>query len=111
MMEIDVANNIKAVELLKVELMQAITDLFGDISAEVDSENHIRLANDSASIMIITKLLCKRLGIADEAVNAAMCRKLKGGIDDNHPLEKRFGDLSRLLSEIREDNSYNEYED
>lgn len=107
-MEIDVANNIKAVELLKVELMQAITDLFGDISADADSENDIKLANDAASIMIITKILCRRLGIADGAVTAAMCRKLKGGIKDNHPLEKRFGDLSRILSEIREDKSDNE---
>ena len=37
-LEIDIANNIKTVELLKVELLQKVTDLFGDISAETDCE-------------------------------------------------------------------------
>ena len=36
-MEIDIANNIKAVELLKVEILQNVTDLFGDLSAEAVS--------------------------------------------------------------------------
>ena len=40
-LEIDIANNIKTVELLKVELLQKVTDLFGDISAETDCETDL----------------------------------------------------------------------
>lgn len=103
-MEIDIANNIKAVELLKVELLRGITDLFGDISAEADGETEIRLAGDAADIIAMTHLLCRRLGIDNSLVSALMCKKLEAEIEEGHILERRFGDLSSLLREIRGEN-------
>ena len=50
-LEIDIANNIKTIELLKVELMQKITDLFGDITAEADCETLARLTGDLSELM------------------------------------------------------------
>ena len=50
-LEIDIANNIKTVELLKVELLQKVTDLFGDISAETDCETLTNLTEDTACLL------------------------------------------------------------
>ncbi len=97
-MEIDIANNIKAVELLKVEILQNLTDLFGDISAEADSETAQRIAEDGARLIGQTYLLCSRLGVDFAQIDESMCQMLRKGIDEDHLLERRFGDLKALLS-------------
>ncbi len=103
MMEIDIANNIKAVELLKVELLEKLTNLYGDIAAEADSESDTRIARDAADIIIMVRLLCRRLGIDYTTVNSEIEARLQTEAEEGHILERRFGDLSALLSEIRED--------
>lgn len=99
-MEIDIANNIKAVELLKVEILQNITDLFGDISAEADSETSQRIATDGARLICQTYLLCNRLGVGFDQLDDAMARMLRKGIEEEHLLERRFGDLHTLLARM-----------
>lgn len=97
-MEIDVANTIKAVELLKVELLQNLTDLFGDLSAEADSETAERLSEDAARLICQTYLLCNRVGVEFSQIETKMKGMLKQGIREEHLLERRFGDLSALLA-------------
>lgn len=99
-MSIDIANNIKAVELLKVEILQKITDLFGDISAEADCDTFSRIADDSANLMNLVYLLGSRLGVKYEDINDRMREHLKVNIKENHILERRYGDLSDLLESL-----------
>lgn len=101
-MKIDIANNIKAVELLKVELLQKVTDLFGDISADGDFETNRRIACDAGNLMNIVCLLGMRLGVEYDDIKSAMLSGLDEGIADEHILERRYGDLSRLRTEIGE---------
>lgn len=107
-MEIDVANNIKAVELLKVELLENVTNLYGEIAAEASPETYINLASHAADIIIITKILCRRLGVDLETINAETRKKLVREIENGHLLERRFGDLSSILNETGDENCYNE---
>lgn len=100
MKRIDIANNIKAVEMMKVELLQDITNLFADISADADNDSAHNLARDAAEIINITFLLCGRLGISYEDVKSQMKELLKSGIEQERFLEKRFGDFSDLLKKI-----------
>ena len=99
-LEIDIANNIKTIELLKVELMQKITDLFGDITAEADCETLARLTGDAAGIINIAYILAMRLGVDLDDINDVMWRKLKTEIDNNHYIERRYGDLSELMKRL-----------
>lgn len=95
-MKIDIANNIKTVELLKIELMQKVTDFFGDIASEPNFETNRRLTDDAASLISIAYLLSMRLGIEFEDINDAMIKQLSYEIEKNHIIEKRYGDLSCL---------------
>ncbi len=97
-MEINIANNIKTVELLKVELLQKVTDLFGDISAETDSETLTRLTGDTAALINVACLLAARLGVDYESVADCMKAELRREIDAGHLIERRYGDLSRLYN-------------
>lgn len=97
-MQIDIANNIKAVELLKIEVLQNVTDLFGDISAEADSETRERIARDAARLISQTYLLCSRLGVGFYEIEDEMKAMLREDAAQRHMLERRFGDLSALLS-------------
>ena len=99
-MEFDIANNIKAVELLKVEMLQNITDLFGDITAEADEETSESIARDGARLICQTYLLCSRLGVDFSEVDDCIRQLLKEGIKEEHLIERRFGDLKRLLNEL-----------
>ena len=107
-MKIDIANNIKAVELLKVEILQNVTDLFGDISAEADSETGKRISQDAARLICQTYLLCSRLGVSFDEINSDMSKMLRGGIEQRHILERRFGDLSLLLDRLEGGRDYYE---
>lgn len=95
-MEINIANNVKTVELLKVELLQKVTDLFGDISAETDSGSLERLTGDTAALISVACLLAARLGVDYESIGERMKIALKSEIDAGHLIERRYGDLSRL---------------
>ncbi len=107
-MKVDIANNIKAVELLKVEILQNVTDLFGDISAEADSETGKRISCDAARLICQTYLLADRLGIDFTSINNDMTAMLHSGIEDRHILERRFGSLSKLLECIDSGKDYYE---
>ncbi len=107
-MEIDVANNIRSVELLKVELLDSIASFYGEIAAEACDETPMNIADSAAKIIVITKVLCRRLGVDFELINAAMCEKLKCEIANGHITERRFGDLSAVLREMGEESICNE---
>jgi hypothetical protein len=97
-----VANNLKAVELIKVEILHSLTKLFGDIIAEPDEGGENAIADDAANIITLTYLLSMRLGVNHDAITKKMKIKLKKSIASNHNLEARFGDLSELLGELGE---------
>lgn len=101
-MQIDVTNTIKAVELLKVELLQKVTDMFGDIAAEADSDTFLRIADDAANLINLVYLLSARLGVKYDDIVVRMREKLQDGIAQQHILERKFGDLSELLKSLEE---------
>ena len=95
-MKIDIANNIKTVELLKVELLQKVTDFYGDISAEPDCETMSHLTEDVANLINIAYVMSLRLGLEFDDINDMMIKQLDAEIENNHLIEKRYGDLSKL---------------
>lgn len=97
---VDIANNIKSLEILKIEILQNVTNLLGDILKEPNEESENEIVNDAANIITLVYLLSRRLGIDERVIMTKMKIKLQKSIDENHNLEKNFGDLTALLDSI-----------
>lgn len=90
--DLDIASNIKIIEWLKSELLDSVAALFKSL---------LRASNDASSdalatIIIITYLLGRRVGISFQTVDMRLKHKLYTSINDAHEIEQWYGDLSEL---------------
>ena len=95
----DVTRNIKIVEWMKTELLTSVSDLFNLIYRGVRPLDEA-LQDTLANIIMITYLLAKRLGISFKDIDYKIRQKIKIGIDENHSVERWYGDLSNLKNHI-----------
>ena len=100
MKDIEIAGNIKNIELLKIELMQNITGLFENIISDSDSNINKRISKSCANIINLTYILAKRLGVSYEEVQKSITDGLKTGIRNGNRIEEKYNDLSELLDKI-----------
>lgn len=92
--EIDIAQNFKIIEWLKAELIDAIAVLFKSL-IKTGSE----AKNDAlASIIIITYLLGRRVGVSFSSVDGKIKDKLNTSIKKAQEVEQWHSDLSELLN-------------
>ena len=103
MKDIKIANNIKTVEMLKSELLKSVSALYEDIIAETDSETNFRIADDAANIINLTYILSRRLGADYDSVEMRMKAKLDRAIEEKHPIEKNYSDMSVLRERLWRD--------
>lgn len=90
--EIDIATNIKIVEWLKTELLDSVAALFKSL---IKSSNDA--TNDTlATIIIISYLLGRRVGVSFQSIDIALKNKLENSIYGAHEIEQWYGDLSEL---------------
>jgi len=89
-----IAKNIKIVEWLKADLLTSLSALFKSMLR--GSEDLILDA--LASLVITCYVLGRRLGISFPRLDLKIESKLRQGIDENHEVEKWYGDISNLLN-------------
>lgn len=89
-----IAKNIKVVEWLKADLVTSISSLFKSMLR--GSEELILDA--LASLVITCYVLGRRLGVNFSRLDLKVEAKLRQGIDENHEVERWYGDLSALLN-------------
>lgn len=98
--DIKIASNIKTVEMLKCQLLKSVSELFCDINSDADSDTELRLTDDAANIINLTYMLCKRLGVDYDEIMRCMKAKLDRSIEEQHPIEKNFKDMSELRERL-----------
>lgn len=91
--EINVTKNITAIEWLKAEMLGEVAALFKAIITASEE----RIVGALATIIITAYVLAKRLGIGFATVDTQIEQRLQHNINDQHELEKWYGDLSSLL--------------
>lgn len=91
--EIDIAKNLRTIEWLKSELIDGVAVLFKSL-LKTGSE---ATSDALSSIIIISYILGKRLGVSFQSIDAKIKAKLNSQIKDEHELEEWYGDLSDLL--------------
>ncbi|KUK83388.1 MAG: Uncharacterized protein XD97_0194 [Pelotomaculum thermopropionicum] len=93
-----IAKNIKVVEWLKADLITSVSVLFKSMLRSSED-----LVLDAlASLMITCYVLGRRLGVNFTRLDLRVEAKLRQGIDEEHEVEKWYGDLSTLLNYLVE---------
>ncbi|WP_195238417.1 MazG-like family protein [Romboutsia sp. 1001285H_161024_C4] len=95
----DIARNVKIMEWMKTELLMSVGDLFNLMFKGVKPLDEA-LQDTLANIIIITYLLAKRLGISFNEMDYKIKEKIKLGINENHSIERWYGELSELKKHI-----------
>lgn len=88
-----IAKNIKVIEWLKADLMASASSLFKAMLRGSEE----RLLDALASIVLTCYILGRRLGINYSRLDLRVEAKLRQSIDEDHEVEKWYGDLSHLL--------------
>ncbi len=89
-----IAKNIKVIDWLKADLITSVSALFKSMLK--GSED--LLLDALASLMITCYVLGRRLGINFPRLDLKVEAKLRQGIEEDHELERWYGDLSALLN-------------
>lgn len=91
--DVDITKNIRVIEWLKVELVATV----GNLLRAILKGSEELLLDSLANTIIVIYVLGKRLGLNFAQIDIEIESKLKNNIDDNHEVEKWYGDLSALL--------------
>lgn len=86
----NIASNIRTLEIIKVEILHNVTNLYGDLISEPSEDSQTVISNDAANIITLTYILCRRLGISFDDVNKKIKLKLERSIKEDQNLEKNL---------------------
>lgn len=96
---LEVTRNIKIIEWMKTEILVSIGDLFNLLYKGVKPLDEV-LQDTLANIIMVTYLLSKRLGVSFSDVDYKIKEKIKTAINEDHSIERWYGDLSSLKKHI-----------
>ena len=96
---LEVTRNIKIIEWMKTEILVSIGDLFNLLYKGVKPLDEV-LQDTLANIIMVTYLLAKRLGLSFSDVDYKIKEKIKTAINEDHSIERWYGDLSSLRKHI-----------
>ncbi len=97
--DLDIARNLRTVEWLKVELLGSLASLFKALT----SSSEERILDALANIIVGSHILGKRLGIPFSRLGNKVENKIKANIEQEHEIEKWYGDFSALLHYLEND--------
>lgn len=94
--DLNIAKSIKMVEWLKNQLLSSVAELFqATYRGRRDA-----VVNTIADIFVVCYLLARRLSINFIELETVLEQKVRASIDEDHEIEKWYGDLSNLLQHI-----------
>lgn len=93
-----IAKNIKIVEWLKADMLTSLSALF---KAMLRGSEELIL-DALASLVVTCYVLSRRLGLSFSRLDLKIEAKLRQGIDENHEVEKWYGDISHLLNYLND---------
>lgn len=93
---LDIARNLRIVEILKSELLEDITVLYRHLADPVMEDTREVAAESLSDMIVIAYLLGKRLGVDYATMDRHISKKIRLGLINENEIEKYFGDLSEL---------------
>ncbi|MEN6462717.1 MAG: MazG-like family protein [Syntrophomonas sp.] len=92
--DLDIAQNLKIVEWLKAELIESVADLFKSLLKTGSDATSDALA----TIIIVTYLLGRRVGISFQSIDIKLRDKLNISIREAPEADQWNSDLAELLN-------------
>lgn len=99
----NIMENMSLVENYKTYLLSSIADLYSSM-LNGNKANMNDINDEISSIIILSYLLSRRLGIDYTQVDERIIRKLKAGLVEGNNAEKEYQDYSKLIYHIKERN-------
>lgn len=98
--DFDIMGNMTLIENYKTYLLSELADLYVSMSKEnkIDMDD---INDEISSIIILSYLLSKRLGLDYGEIDERIVRKLKAGLIEGNNAEKEFQDYSKLVNYIK----------
>lgn len=93
-----IAKNIRVIEWLKADLLASLSALFKAMLRGSEE----RILDALSGIVILCYVLGRRVGISYTRMDLKLESKLRQGIEEDHEMERWYGDLSALLSHLTE---------
>lgn len=97
----NIANNLKAVDEVKSEILGEVADLYKKLADYDELADYGCVESSIGTIIAMAYILARHLGITCTAVDTRICDLLTLAEENSHPLETEFGDMSELLKYIR----------
>ncbi|MDD4625538.1 MAG: MazG-like family protein [Syntrophomonas sp.] len=91
--ELDIAQNLKTIEWLKAELVDSMAALFKALL----QKGNDAIQDAASTIIIITYLLTRRVGVTYSVLDQAIKDKLSTSIKESEETGSWSGDLSELF--------------
>lgn len=96
--ENSITKNIKVIEWLKADLLASLSAVF---KAMIKGSEQ-KILDALASLIITTYILGRRLGITFGRLDLKIQSKLRNNIEDDHQMERWYGDLTALMRYLSE---------
>jgi hypothetical protein len=91
----EVSKNVKIIEWMKTEILLSVSDLFNLLFKGIRPLDEA-ISDTLANIIMMTYLLAKRMGLTFTEVDSKVKEKIKIGIEEDHSVERWYGDLTNL---------------
>ena len=89
----NVASNAKMIEVLKAEFVGEAADV---LRVTLSPNARGELIDTLGGTVLLAYVLARRCGVSFDEIDADVQSKIQAAIDDDHKLEKIYGDLSLL---------------
>lgn len=97
----NIANNLKAIEGIKSEILMEVANLYRTLSDYDELADYGSVESSVSTIVAMDYILAKHLGISFAALDSRICELLSMAEENGHSLEAEFGDMSELLRYIK----------
>lgn len=98
---IRISANLKAIDLLKSEILSEVSHLFKSLCSPDSSDSYNVVSEIIASIIAMSYTLARRLGISYTSIDSKITALTKMAEQNNHQLEAEFSDMSELNKYIK----------
>lgn len=97
----NIANNLKAIEGIKSEILGEVANLYKTLADYDEIADYSNVENTISTIIAMDYILAKHLGITHSTIDSRICDLLAIAEERGHSLEIEYRDMSELCKHLK----------